>query len=498
MKRILLLTVCLIATLGLAFAERGHYHFAKYDPSDGIPRDIYLSTYNEPLGSLDNIILEFVKTHANTVAIYHTYHHLNFAAKYYDKYNDEYYYQVTETCFTGHIPNGNYKIYSDFVAANPDLEYYYMVDDDYVWDSPDDRLYSGFSRFSPHLDWVPLDVFLSTTDEESQKCQSACMALVNKFHDVLAVYQDWKLEDSDYSFTKVHAFWYVDGEIYDDELDQEEMTDAWQMNDRLRFYYIKSEKDLVDPDEITPDVDGCHVEATIDGETIDVECVQMWTGGPLFAKWNLGATTPTKFGGYYAWAGSQDMIEDNQFVTTDIQGTEYDTARRIWGDNWQMPTSTQMEELIAMCDMHWLTDYQGTGVAGCLFTGRADCEGRELFLPAAGYRSMGSSSVSFIGELAEYWTSTPDFNENTQALNPYYFVFDPNFYAPNSSFLGIHRCAPRYGMPIRAIVREESGLGLQDIKGETPAAPAKVIRNGRIYLQKSDRFYHLDGTPAAL
>lgn len=45
---------------------------------------------------------------------------------------------------------------------------------------------------------------------------------------------------------------------------------------------------------------------------------------------------------------------------------------------------------------------------------------------------------------------------------------------------------------------EESGLGLKDIKGETPAAPAKVIRNGRIYLQKSDRFYHLDGTPAAL
>lgn len=45
---------------------------------------------------------------------------------------------------------------------------------------------------------------------------------------------------------------------------------------------------------------------------------------------------------------------------------------------------------------------------------------------------------------------------------------------------------------------EESGLGLQDIKGETPAAPAKVIRNGRIYLQMSGRFYHLDGTPAAL
>lgn len=264
MRRSLLLSACIVTALGQAFAGHGHYHFAKYNPTQHIPCDIYLSSWyaSDEISNLDDIILNFVKDHPNSVAIYHGDLHLNFAAKLYDNLNHEYYYGVIETSYAYGIPNGVYYIYTDYVAENPDLDYYYMVDEDYVWDNAEDKLYGGFSRFSPQVDWIPLDIHHATTDEDQQKCQAACHALVEKFHDVYAIYKT-NVESS-----SVSACWYdyYNEEIVEDEMYLDDLTGSWNRNDRLRFYYIQNAANLYDPDDqgITPDVDGAEINDSTD------------------------------------------------------------------------------------------------------------------------------------------------------------------------------------------------------------------------------------------
>lgn len=45
---------------------------------------------------------------------------------------------------------------------------------------------------------------------------------------------------------------------------------------------------------------------------------------------------------------------------------------------------------------------------------------------------------------------------------------------------------------------QESGLDVPVVKGQDTTSPVKILRNGRIYIQKSGRTYLLDGTPATI
>ncbi|MBQ8422787.1 MAG: hypothetical protein IJY36_00810 [Coprobacter sp.] len=154
----------------------------------------------------------------------------------------------------------------------------------------------------------------------------------------------------------------------------------------------------------------------------------------LSVKWatcNIGASSPEKFGGYYAWGETEEKESyswDNYKYWTDnngdgkyyiydedgdlrvdeseltdigenISGTEYDVARVKWGDNWRMPTQGEKGELVRKCTWTW-GDYNG--VNGWHITGP---NGNSIFLPAAGYRteeliSAGTQSGT------DYWTAT--------------------------------------------------------------------------------------------
>ena len=134
----------------------------------------------------------------------------------------------------------------------------------------------------------------------------------------------------------------------------------------------------------------------------------------LSVKWatfNVGATSPSEYGDYYAW-GAIDTTstyswetyrfftgyiedEDNQIaqVSKYLNNSYYgenvdnltvlesadDVASVKWGGNWRIPTRAEIEELINLCEWEW-TEYDG--VYGYKVTSRVTgFMDRSIFLP---------------------------------------------------------------------------------------------------------------------
>ena len=147
--------------------------------------------------------------------------------------------------------------------------------------------------------------------------------------------------------------------------------------------------------------------------------------GTLWATCNVGATTPEGYGDYFAWGetqpksyydwstyrycnGSYDQL--TKYCTNSYYGhngfTDYltvlqptdDAATANWGSSWRMPTKEQWEELRYKTTSIWTSS---NGVNGWLFTAS---NGRNLFLPAAGYRWEGE--FRSVGSYGHYWSSS--------------------------------------------------------------------------------------------
>jgi hypothetical protein len=138
----------------------------------------------------------------------------------------------------------------------------------------------------------------------------------------------------------------------------------------------------------------------------------------LSVKWascNVGATTPEGYGKYYGWGDptgekTSKSLSDYPSSTppSTIVGTEYDMAKAQMGGNWQMPTTSQMDELMNNCV--W-TETTIKGVLGYSIKGPS---GKSIFLPMTGWY-MGTE---FSGDytLGEYWTGDINSN-NSDAAN---------------------------------------------------------------------------------
>ena len=147
-------------------------------------------------------------------------------------------------------------------------------------------------------------------------------------------------------------------------------------------------------DEITP------------GQMVDLGLSVKWAG------WNVGASRPEEYGGYYAWGELHEKSDyywdtyqywdqENDeciFIGNNISGTQYDVARVKWGGSWRMPTLAECQELIKKCTWTWTTY---NGVKGQKVTGP---NGNSIFLPAAGFR-LGTS-VDLQGSYGDYWSGT--------------------------------------------------------------------------------------------
>lgn len=127
----------------------------------------------------------------------------------------------------------------------------------------------------------------------------------------------------------------------------------------------------------------------------------------LSVKWatcNVGASSPTEYGNYYAWGETEtkkSYTEEN-YQTFDksienISGTQYDVAHKEWGGSWRMPTLEEISELVETCDWNWTRE---GGKYGYKVTGP---NGNSIFLAAGGYRQDTGYAE---GEDGYYWSST--------------------------------------------------------------------------------------------
>ena len=177
-------------------------------------------------------------------------------------------------------------------------------------------------------------------------------------------------------------------------------------------------------------------KATIGGSEVNVNWVQLWENGPKFAEYNVGATSENVYGGYYCWGSSIDKDSDHAYNSgTDALTGNDDTATKLWGSKWRMPTQAELQALLANCTCTW----DGTN-KGFLCTGKGDYSSNSIFLPAAGLCEGGSvnrqSSVGF------YWSSTPNFD------NAWYLTFD------DSDYQDMNIDYRYYGCSVRAVLAE--------------------------------------------
>ena len=190
-------------------------------------------------------------------------------------------------------------------------------------------------------------------------------------------------------------------------------------------------------DEITP------------GQEVDLGLSVNWAG------WNVGASSPEQYGGYYAWGETEEKsdysketykywvdsdgdgdLERAELVNIgdDISGTQYDVARQKWGGSWRMPTKAEIDELTSKCKWTW---YQYKGVKGYKVTGP---NGNSIFLPAAGYRV--GTSLLYDGSDGGYWSVTryeEDYGDYEFAWHLHFYFYCGNhyFYGGNLRFFGL-------------------------------------------------------------
>ena len=164
----------------------------------------------------------------------------------------------------------------------------------------------------------------------------------------------------------------------------------------------------------------------------------------LSMKWatkNIGASSPTDYGGYYAWANtsesssydeSGDQYYDSDYSTynnykkyiitdnkTTLEAMD-DAATANWGTQWKMPTYEECGELVEVYNV----DYSWDGIKGRMFIYHVDGEtDRLLFLPYGGrkgyYRLQEDTSTGY------YWSSSL----NTEAT--WYGVYAKSLYVDN-------------------------------------------------------------------
>ena len=177
--------------------------------------------------------------------------------------------------------------------------------------------------------------------------------------------------------------------------------------------------------------------------------------GLKWATMNVGATSITDYGGYYAWgetmAYGEEYIENarNYSYKGDYKKTYYnwrtykwstdnvgglfskytidtkttldqedDAAVQNWGGAWRMPTHEEMEELKNCCKWVWTSSYNGSSRAGYIvYAVSDDSHNAHIFLPVAGYYS--NMTLNKVGVCGDYWSSSLGWTENHSARNMY-------------------------------------------------------------------------------
>ncbi len=153
-------------------------------------------------------------------------------------------------------------------------------------------------------------------------------------------------------------------------------------------------------------------------------------GLPSGLKWatcNIGANNPKDFGAYFAWGETEQKssysksnsvtygrsdLTDAGIVNADGNlTTEYDAATVLWGLDWRMPTSKDIQELVDNCTWTWDDEKRCYKVTGP--------NGKSIILPAAGCHD--ESGLGYAREYGRYWSSSAidDYEDSACGLDFY-------------------------------------------------------------------------------
>lgn len=187
--------------------------------------------------------------------------------------------------------------------------------------------------------------------------------------------------------------------------------------------------------------------------------------GTLWAKCNVGSSTPEGTGEYFAWgeiSPKEDYTWENykwcngcedtltKYCTNSAYGTvdnkrvlelDDDAAYVNWGPSWRMPSVEQQCELAEYCSWKWTVK---NGVIGCQVTGP---NGKWIFLPASG--GFANGKIIWLDWRGYYWSNTLYSRYNPIGAYRIYFTDSGTVYWNNSYY---YFDAARYeGNTIRAV-----------------------------------------------
>ena len=147
--------------------------------------------------------------------------------------------------------------------------------------------------------------------------------------------------------------------------------------------------------------------------------------GTLWATCNVGASSPTECGNYYAWGETEEKSDYDWYNYKWCYGNCYsltkyctysyygyvdnktvldpkdDVAHVKWGGSWRMPTFEEQKELLHECSWEWT---ELNGVNGYRVTGP---NGNSIFLPAAVPNSSAEGRAATTGRVRWSTTKTP-------------------------------------------------------------------------------------------
>lgn len=208
---------------------------------------------------------------------------------------------------------------------------------------------------------------------------------------------------------------------------------TWEAGEQYTYNIFIDRKTLITP-TITP---GEKIYLGFNGDN----------GQPLYwSSYNLGATSPEDYGGLYGWGdptGEKTSTDLDDYPSanppSDINDTEYNLAKKMWGDGWRLPSNNEMWRLLSNCDDQWTTI---NGREGILYTSKTN--GNSIFIPTAPVRT-GESIVQ--GTKSYYWLNTLNQDDNSLAATFHIDTYWENDWPTAGE--------KRYlGLPIRPVTEE--------------------------------------------
>ena len=156
--------------------------------------------------------------------------------------------------------------------------------------------------------------------------------------------------------------------------------------------------------------------------------------GLKWATFNVGATSITGYGDYFAWGEVKPKTnycwatykwcegEERTLTKYNVEPVfdlgsfgsygkpdtlsvllpEDDAATVNWSENWRTPTKAEADEMYSNCTWVWTNNYEGSGVAGKVGTSKIN--GNVIFFPAAGW--FWETEKDYINQYDDYWTAT--------------------------------------------------------------------------------------------